>query len=365
MAAKTAVVLVSVWSAIAPAQDIASNVGELNNQAQALVKVGRFQDAEKMYQSALAVEPGDELSRARVANNLAVLYRMQDRYRDAEQALRSALERRQKSLPAASVEIAYSLNNLADVYRIEGRDWEARNLFETALRKLREFHPGAAGYPVIAGNLAVELCKFGEFDQAETLLRTALSGSERLHGATSLEVGIAANNLGQVLQAKKDYVDATVFYDRALQIFENRMPEAAIDVSIVLANVGQLLAQLHQLDQARQFEERALNLLSVDGHGPLRSAILQKLGNIVVNSGNAADALPYFEQSLSIQEKTLGLEHPSTISILRDYAAATSQAGQKSLAHKLRKQADKLAALLHSQLPVQLTVSVGSLRAAK
>jgi tetratricopeptide (TPR) repeat protein len=365
MAATRAIIFAVLSSGLALAEDSLATATKLNNQAFDLAHEGRLKDAENLYRSALAIEPYDDLARARIANNLAWLYERQDRYPEAEQLFHRALLWRQKNLPPNSVEIAYSFNNLADIYRIEGRDWEARNLLEDALRILREFHPDDAAFPVMTSNLAVVLCKVQQYDRAEDLLRDALKRSELQHGADSRDVGVAANNLAQVLQAKKDFQDAAVMYKRAIGIFEALGPEATSELAAVLGNTGWLLEQQHQIDKARETEQRALDLVSSDGSRQLRATILQNLGNIVASSGNAAGSLPYFEESLNIQEKTLGCEHPATARLLLDYAAATLRAGQKAMARKLRKRAEELLARLQSVAPGQFTVSVNSLREAQ
>jgi len=361
MALMGAVISTLLFSAFAFAQDPLATAAKLNNEAMALANQGRLQDAEDLYRSALAVNCND-LSRAKIANNLAWLYRRQDRYADAEKVLRRALQWREKNLPPTSVDIAYSLNNLADVYRIEGRDWEARNLLESAVRILQEFHPEAEGFSVILSNLAVALTKFHEYDRAEDLLSAALKRSEQQRGAMSREVGIAANNLAQVLRAKKHPADAAVLYARAAHIFEGLGRDSEPDLAVALANSGQMLEEQNKSEQARQIEQRALDLLNTGGNAPLRAAILENLGNIVVRSGNPSAALPYFEQSLDIQERAFGAEHPATVRILLDYAAATLRAGQKSLARKLRKRAEDLYARLQTATPGQFTISLNALR---
>lgn len=362
MVSKNAILIAVLWSGIALAQDPLAEATRLNSQGLALTDQGRYQDAEDRFRSALAIKSYDDVARASIATNLGWVYRQQDRYQDAEQMFRRALQWRQKNLPASSEEIAYSLSNLADIYTSEGRDWEARNLLETAVRILRDFHPDAAGFAVITSNLAVVLSKFQEYDEAEDLLRTALDGAERQHGADSHEVGAAANNLAQVLRAKTDFDGAARMYKRALDIFSALGPQASSDLATALANMGQLLEQQHQSGQARKTEQQALDLLRSDGNGPLRAAILQNLGNIVASSGNAAGSLAYFEESLNIQEKAFGPEHPATVGLLFDYAAATLRAGQSALAHRLRKRAEEMLTRLHAKSPDQFTISLNSLR---
>jgi tetratricopeptide (TPR) repeat protein len=111
-----------------------------NNAAVRLAAEGRDAEAEQSYRAALAARYDDDLVRANIASNLAALYRRQDRYRDAERMFRSALEWRQKNLPSASPDVAYSFNNLAEIYLVEGRNWEARNLMQTAVRSLEQSH---------------------------------------------------------------------------------------------------------------------------------------------------------------------------------------------------------------------------------
>jgi tetratricopeptide (TPR) repeat protein len=363
MAVTSVIISAAVLSGMAAwGQHSASIASEMNNQALDFANAGRLGDAESLFESALAESANDNVTRAKVANNLAWLYQREDRYPEAEQALRHALQWRQKSLPPDSIEVAYSLNNLGDVYRTEGKDWEARNLMDAAVRILNESHPEADGLPSIRSNLAVELCNFHEYDRAEVLLRSALADSERLYGDSSRQTGIAVNNLAQVMRLKKSLPDAQVLYDRAVKIFEALGQPGQKDLAITLANIGELREQQNKCGEARQFEQRALDLLPFDGTGPLRATVLQTLGNMIARSGNPAGALTYFEQSLDIQDKILGNDHPATVRLLLDYAAATRNAGQKSLSRKLKKRANDLLSRLQSTAPQQFTISLNSLR---
>lgn len=347
----------------APIQDPNSAAVAQNNEAVRLSHEGKEREAEEFYRAAIAASH-DDLVRAKIANNLATLYQRQDRYHDAEAMFRCALELRQKNLLASSVEVAYSLNNLAEVYRVEGRDWEARNLMETAVRNLQPFHPDDPGLPIILTNLAVVLGRFQQFDQAEELLRSALIAYDKQREADSRGYGIMLDNLGQILQTKNDLESAEPLYKQAIGIFEHMGDPGRTDLAATLANAGKLYERLDRIQEAKQTEERALKLLHPSGDALLRAQILRNLGNIVATDGHPVDALPYFEQSLAIQEKTLGDQHPNTAGVLLDYSSATLRAGNKSLARKLRKRAMDLLARVASNSPAQLTVSLRDLQDA-
>jgi tetratricopeptide (TPR) repeat protein len=343
-------------------KDLLSQAAARNNQAISLAHEGREAEAEQLYRAALGAGYEDDLARAKIANNLAALYQRQDRFREAEVMYRCALQWRQKHLAAESVEVAYSLNNLAEVYRAEGQDWEARNLMETALRTLQQFHADAPGLPSVLNNLAIVRCRFGEVDQAEELLRTALRSYDWNPDTASREYGVTLNNLGKVLETKNDLLAARPLYEQAIGIFEGLGAPARKDLAGALANTGVLYQRLDRIEDARQAEQRALELLRPAGDAVLRAQVLRNLGNIVARTGSPVDSLPYFEQSLSIQDKTLGQDHPATARLLLDYAAATLRAGNKSLSRKLRKRAAELVARFNLQSLDHMTVTVRALR---
>lgn len=336
-----------------------------NNEGVRLAGEGQDAEAGKLYSSALGPGYDDDLLRAKIANNLAMLYRRQDRYREAELMFRRSLEWRQKSLPAGSIEVAYSLNNLGEIYRIEGREWEARNLMDTAVRSLQPFHADAPGYPILVGNLAVVISRFGEFDKAEELLRTVLICYDQRQESASREYGVTLSNLGQVLEARENLEAAIGMDERAIAILRRLGTPARLDLAGTLANTGETYQRLDRIADARQAEERALELVNPEGDGALRAQILRHLGNITAQAGNFSESLAYFEQSLRIQVRTLGEEHPGTARLLLDYSSVSRRAGKKSLSRKLRQRATALLARLRSQSPDQMTVSVLDLRATR
>src|SRR5271155_302144 len=115
-------VLWILFSGVVSAQDPLAEVIAQNNEATRLIDEGRFAEAEGLFRSALGAKYDDDLTRAKIANNLASLYQRQERYHDAERMFRSALQWRQNNLPPESIQVAYSLNNLAQIFRIEGLD---------------------------------------------------------------------------------------------------------------------------------------------------------------------------------------------------------------------------------------------------
>lgn len=340
--------------------DNVSPAVERNNEAVRLCSEGRDTEAEVAYRAALELA-GDDLVRAKIATNLGTLYQRQDRYPEAEAMFHTALELRRKNLAASDVDLAYAQNNLAEIYRVEGRDLDALGLMERAAKNLRTFHPDAPGLPIILTNLAIVLCRFNESDKAEELVRSAVSMHEARHEIDSRDYGVSLNNLGQVLELKRRFGAAALYFEQSIAVFDRMGEGRRTDLAATLANAGELYQRMNRMEDAARVEQRALDLLRPGADVLLRAQILQNLGNVQANSGHAATALPYFAESLSIHEMTVGAEHPSTASLLLDYAAAMLRAGNKAVAKKLRKRAEDVLARIGSHSPSQLTVALRDL----
>src|SRR5580704_2932286 len=95
-------VLLIIFSGVTSAQNQLADAVARNNQGVKLTDDGRYAEAEKQLLSALRGKYDDDLVRAKVANNLASLYKREDRYSDVEKMYRNALQWRQKNLPDAS-----------------------------------------------------------------------------------------------------------------------------------------------------------------------------------------------------------------------------------------------------------------------
>ncbi|MEH1905919.1 MAG: tetratricopeptide repeat protein, partial [Nostoc sp.] len=66
-------------------------------------------------------------------SNLAALYRLQERYSDAEPLFIEALSMRKRLLGNEHPDVAISLNNLAKLYHLQGRYSDVEPLFIQAL----------------------------------------------------------------------------------------------------------------------------------------------------------------------------------------------------------------------------------------
>jgi tetratricopeptide (TPR) repeat protein len=94
------------------------------------------------------------LLRSASLNNLASLYKSQGKYNQAEPLYQQALALLQKLLGDDHPDVAFSLNNLAELYYSQGKYKEAEPLYEQALnifeQRLGVDHPHTI---IVRGNL--------------------------------------------------------------------------------------------------------------------------------------------------------------------------------------------------------------------
>ncbi|MCP4696462.1 MAG: CHAT domain-containing protein [Gammaproteobacteria bacterium] len=179
--------------------------------------------------------PDTTLPRSLISvNNLAVLYRVQGRYGEAEPLSLRALRVREQVQGKEHPDTLISVNNLAELYRVQGRYGEAEPLYLRALR-----------------------------------IREQVLGKE--HPDTL----ISANNLAMLYQAQNRYNEANPLFQRALRVSEQVLGKTHPDTMRVIQNLIRLQLGLKQ-------PKKVLNLLKRLQAGALRYAAVElttTLGN--------------------------------------------------------------------------------------
>ena len=70
-------------------------------------------------------------------------------------------------------------------------------------------------------------------------------------------VATASSNLADILRAKKDYVGARRYYERALSIDEAAYGPGHSEIAVDLENLAGLLSEMGRPAEARRIQQRA------------------------------------------------------------------------------------------------------------
>ena len=243
-----------------------------------------YPQAEFWYQKARTTAqerlPAQHPAIATTLNNLANLYRLQGKYKEAKPLLLEALAIDRASLPSHHLQLATHLNNLAELYQLQGKYKEAEPLLLEALAigraSLPSNHPQLATY---VNNLAVLYRSQGKYKEAEPLLQEALAIDRASLPPNHPDLARDLNNLAYLYRSQGKYSEAEPLFLEAL----------AIDRASLPPNHPQLATHLNNL--AELYESQ----------------------------GKYNEAEPLLQEALAILEQSLGIDHPNTVTCRENY----------------------------------------------
>jgi CHAT domain-containing protein/Flp pilus assembly protein TadD len=307
---------------------------------------GRYTDAEPLFKRALAIFEKslgpDHPNVATSLNNLASLYHLQGRYADAEPLLKRSLLIREKTLGPEQPDVATSLNDLASLYQTQGRYADAEPLFKRSLL-IREKALGPEHRDVAQSlnNLAGLYQTQGRYANAELLFKRSLLIREKALGPEHPDVAYSLNNLADLYKAQGRYADAEPLFKRTLAIFEKALGPDHFNTATSLHNLAVLYENQGRYADAEPLYKRSLTIgeKALGPDHPNVATLLSNLALLYHLQGRYTDAEPLFKRSLLIREKVLGPEHPDVAQSLNNLAGLYQIQGSYSDAQPLFKRA--------------------------
>jgi tetratricopeptide (TPR) repeat protein len=194
----------SFREALALKQVISSDSGSvattLVNLASLYVSGGRWDDAERLIEEALALitlQYGESHVRLAPAQCvLSIIRRYQKRYSEAADCCKVAIAAQEQALGMDHPEIGMSLTHLAETYRLSGRSDEAQKTYQRALtiitERLGPTHPAMVN---VLNNFGLLYIATKQYDEAVAVLQRAVSIAAGVLGERHTSCLNAANSL--------------------------------------------------------------------------------------------------------------------------------------------------------------------------
>ncbi|MEK6324073.1 MAG: tetratricopeptide repeat protein [Acidobacteriota bacterium] len=220
--------------------------------------------------------------------------------------------------------LATSLVNLAGLHKRQGNFSEALSLLRQALSFCEmDREPERVTLAAILNNLAQLHLSLGDYKQAYNLQLRALSVRRSIFGPRHPDVGTTLDNLGKTLQTLGEYEEAIANHREALAILEETLGPKNIDVATCLTNLGLACHAKGQCATAIPLYERALDIFeSILGSAhPFVGTVLNNLGGANHEMKNYREAMALYSRAIEINERITGSNH-SSISIALDNMAA-------------------------------------------
>jgi tetratricopeptide (TPR) repeat protein len=318
----------------------------LYNLAVVYREQGKYADAEGLYKRALAIyektRGADHPDVANILNNLAGVYWDQGKYADAEELFKRVLTIEEKASGAGHPDVATTLNNLALVYWNQGKYADAEELHKRALA-IREKALGK-GHPLVAStlnNLALVYLNQGKYADAEGLHKRALAIYEKALGADHPDVANSLNGLAVVYREQGKYADAEGLYKRALAICEKALGRDHPNVAVVYDNLAQVYLDQGKHAEAERLFQRALSIqeAALGENHPGVATTLNNLAVVYDTEGKYGDAEGFYRRALITREKVLGENHPDLAATVNNLAYNYTQQGKTAEAERLYRRA--------------------------
>jgi len=168
-----------------------------------------------------------------------------------------------------------------------------------------------SGFRNLAGLLALRR-NDGDSDEAIVLLQKIIS-IERESGSN--ELAITLNLLGTLMASEKRFDEAMVFYEEALNLFnEVDGAQNPVSTATVLNNLGDLENTRGNPDKAHDWLKQCLQIRqrTLPPDHPLLAVTMDNLAKALAAKGSMPEATTYFERALTIRARVFGNDHPET-----------------------------------------------------
>ncbi|KAH0547852.1 hypothetical protein FGG08_000110 [Glutinoglossum americanum] len=291
----------------------------ISNLASVLQYQGKYEAAEKVNRRALDGREKtlgeDHPDTLTSISNLALSLQYQGEYEAAEKMNRQALDGREKTLGKDHPDTLTSISNLALSLQYQGEYEAAEKMNRQALdgreKTLGKDHPDTL---TSISNLALVLQYQGKYEAAEEMNRRVLDGREKMLGRDHPDILTSISNLALSLQYQGKYEAAEEMNRRVLDGREKMLGRDHPDTLTSISNLA-LLLQYQGKYEAAKMNRRALDgrekMLGKDHPDTLTS--IYYLAILLHSQKKYDDASLLYQRTYAGYEKTLGLNHPTTI----------------------------------------------------
>ena len=279
---------------------------------QLLIKLGRFDKAQQVYDVLLA-QASDDREKANIYHQLGMVKKGQGEYAEAITYAEKALEINQKYFASDHSALAASYYIIGVVYHKMGEYLKALSSHEKALEiNQKILPPNYFGLATSHENIGDVYYRMGEYLKALSFHEKALEIKQKTLPPNHPDLATSYNNIGTVYNKMTKYLKALSFHEKALEIKQKTLPSNHPDLATSYNNIGLVYNKIGEYSKALSFHEKAINIKQeafLPNHPSLATSY-NNIGTVYDNMGEYSKALEYYEKDLEISKQTLPPNHP-------------------------------------------------------
>jgi len=279
-------------------------------------EMGRYQEAEKLYEEALEIDRAalgeQHPSFATTLMSMGQLQLLMGKHASAETLMRRAVDLKREMLGPKSPAVAAALTNLGMLHTTTGHYDAAIAVLDEAIA----IEKAANGQetPGTLNALADVTQRTGNYAEAERQMLRALELRRKASGESHPGYAIVLNNLGELYRFTGRYPESRRAWTEALELKRRLFGEDHPSVAIALGNLGELHREMGDDQSAETYFRGALAIFmrTVGEEHPHYASVLNNLGALYLSKGDVGTALPYLEQARDIFTRLFGPGHRLT-----------------------------------------------------
>ena len=299
-----------------------------NKKAEALIRLGKFDDAEKLLTATQqrSAQLNDPFLNAITQSNIGILRLNQGRYDLAEEALHQSIADFEKAGKSDGLDNAQALANLGLVYMSSGKYSQAEEQLQMALSVRQSKLKGSNELIAATYNDLGLVYSQTNKDKALDFYEKAMTIYKQIHGAEHNKIAIININTGVIYRDMELYGDAVNNFDAALKIWEKVYPNAPhATKAIALYNLGQTYVRMGDRKAASGYYDRAKKMYeqSYGTKHPEVASILNAIGNLQAAEGQFDVALQTYQEALKANVPSFNSNDISVNPGLKDFYHGT------------------------------------------
>lgn len=280
---------------------------------------------------------------ASVAVLAALLFGLFSARESERKATAEALHARMEAESFQSI-ASFLMDSFLPVQPSQDHAWQERareRILAQAGRVHRQYADGDHVRANLLDALGHVCLRLDLFDDAEHLMREALTIREQIFGTRSLEYALSLRSLGQVAYKVGDYTQAVALLGEALQLHRASGSGTHADVAALANDLAACLRNVGRDKEAEALHREALSLRRETGDGTLPVAeSLNNLAAVHMGHGEYELAVAELQEALSIRDSVLGGEHLLTLQTISNLAAASWRKDERAEARSLMQRAE-------------------------
>jgi len=264
-----------------------------------------------------------------------------------------------------TTEFMVDLFSVSDPSEARGNTITAREIMDKGANRInQELTDQPAIQATLMETMGTVYTSLGLYDQAATLLYSALKKRQELYGDEHFEVARSLERLGEVLTLKAEYATAAEMFREALAVRRNLLGEEHPDVAESMAGLANVLSLQGEFAEAEPLFRDALEIRR-NTLGAQHVDIAQNLEDLGLNLFDQGDydaPLPLLRESLAMRRALVGeAPDPDVAEVTNNLAVVLVERGEYYEAETLYRSALEMKRRLYGEAHPEIATGLNNI----